>query len=278
MKFPAHRHSWLAAALLVALAAFPPRSSAENTISDPAVYAEQLFQLTNAARAANGVPPLNRDSRLDRAATLFSQYMGTAGFFGHVGPDGVTPDQRMRLQGYNWSWWGENIAWGYWSPQEVMDVWMASPVHRANILNGNFKDIGVGIAFFLDSNGVRVYMTQDFGAPLATPPPPAASGKLSLSALSVAFPPTTVRTTAVRTLTLRNAGAGTLTGSVGSLRAPYAVTRGGGTYALAPSATRVIEIRFTPTARGTSPAATLAITSSDPAARSVSVRVTGSGR
>ena len=109
--------------------------------------------------AARGLPPLRRDTRLDRSAALFSRYMGEANFFEHVGPDGVQPGQRMETQGYDWSWWGENIAWGYRSPQDVVEGWMASPGHRANILNPKFADLGVGIAFV---NGTP-YMTQDFG-------------------------------------------------------------------------------------------------------------------
>ena len=73
--------------------------------------------------------------------------MGEAGFFEHIGPDGIEPGQRIEKQGYDWSWWGENIAWGYPTPREVVEGWMSSPGHRSNILNAKFADLGVGVAF-----------------------------------------------------------------------------------------------------------------------------------
>src|SRR5439155_23515558 len=85
---------------------------------------------------------------------------GAAGFFEHVGPDGVAPGQRIEKQGYDWSWWGENIAWGYSTPEVVVQGWMSSPGHRANILNPRFLDLGIGVALL---NG-KTFMTQDFAS------------------------------------------------------------------------------------------------------------------
>ena len=127
--------------------------------ADTGKFADEVFRLTNAERAAHHLPALHRENRLDRSAALFSLYMGKAGFFEHVGPDGVEPGTRMERQGYDWSWWGENIAWGYRTPQEVLESWMNSPGHRANILSPNFTDLGVGIAVI----NCKTYMTQDFG-------------------------------------------------------------------------------------------------------------------
>jgi uncharacterized protein YkwD len=151
--------------LLGVLAAGPVLAQkGENPWADSNRYADEVFRLTNAARAAQGVPPLKRDPRLDRAAANFSKYMGEAGFTAHVGPDRVPPDQRITNQGYNWSWWAENIAWDHRTPHAAVNWWLNSPAHRANILDPNLKDLGVGVAIV---NG-RVYVTQDFGTPRAS--------------------------------------------------------------------------------------------------------------
>ena len=66
--------------------------------------------------------------------------------------------QRITAAGYNWSAYGENVAYGYSSPESVMQGWMTSPGHKANILNCSFKEIGVGLA------QPGYYWTQDFAA------------------------------------------------------------------------------------------------------------------
>jgi uncharacterized protein YkwD len=148
------------AALFACLTVMVPSARAENNPwKDPAQFADEVFRLTNDARAANGLPAFRRDARLDRAAAAFSEYMGKAGFFEHVGPDGVDVPQRVTAQGYRGITWGENIAWGYRTPREVVDGWLASAGHRANLLSPRFHDLGVGIAIV----GGRTYMTQDFG-------------------------------------------------------------------------------------------------------------------
>ncbi len=125
---------------------------------DPVKLAADIFQATNVARTGQGLPALRREARIDKAAVLFSKYMGEAGFFAHVGPDGVDVRQRIQAQKYEPAFWGENIAWGQTRAREVVDGWMNSPIHRANILNRNYQEIGVGVAIV---NG-RTFLTQDF--------------------------------------------------------------------------------------------------------------------
>jgi uncharacterized protein YkwD len=152
----------LGSCLLLAMLAGPiygQGKGGKEDWTDPARFADEIFRLTNAARAANSVPAFRRDARLDKAAVLFSKYMGDAGFLDHVGPDGVTVQQRIVAQGYRPITWGENIAFGPPTPKAVVDGWMNSPAHRANILNPNFKEIGIGVAFVKG----QVFMTQDFG-------------------------------------------------------------------------------------------------------------------
>ena len=129
------------------------------------VYAEfesEVFDLVNIERDAEGLPPLSYDASLASAARGHSEDMGLQNYFSHTGLDGRTPCDRMTDAGYSWNYCGENIAAGQPTPEDVVDTWMASPGHRANILNPNFCDIGVGYAY-VSSSTYGHYWTQNFG-------------------------------------------------------------------------------------------------------------------
>jgi uncharacterized protein YkwD len=102
------------------------------------------------------------DDRLTVAARGHSTDMANRGYFSHTTPEGVTFDQRITNAGYHWSGAAENIAKGQDTPAAVMDSWMNSAGHRANILNCGYKHIGVGLA--RDAYQVKVW-TQDFASP-----------------------------------------------------------------------------------------------------------------
>src|SRR5262249_13003380 len=106
-------------------------------------YAAQVVALVNTQRGQNGCGPLTGDSRLTLAAQRHTDDMVARHFFDHTNPDGVDPGARITAAGYRWSAYGENIAHGQQTPAEVMDSWMHSPGHRANILNCAFRQIGV---------------------------------------------------------------------------------------------------------------------------------------
>ncbi|MCU0501377.1 MAG: CAP domain-containing protein [Anaerolineae bacterium] len=131
-------------------------------------YATRVVELVNQARAKEGCAPLAMNAALNNAALRHSEDMARNDFFSHTGSDGSSPWDRMEREGYQWSRAGENIAIGYVTPEDVMDGWMNSAGHRANILNCNFRDIGVGYAYLANDSGqvnYRHYWTQDFGAP-----------------------------------------------------------------------------------------------------------------
>jgi uncharacterized protein YkwD len=88
--------------------------------------------------------------------------MAVHGYFAHNSQDGRSPFDRMRAAGYRGGLMGENIAAGQPTPAAVMDAWMHSPGHRANILNCGYKVIGIGV-FTLAGSPYRIYWTQDFG-------------------------------------------------------------------------------------------------------------------
>ncbi|WP_051837723.1 CAP domain-containing protein [Streptomyces sp. NRRL WC-3742] len=124
-------------------------------------YAQQVLDLVNVERAKAGCGPVTADSRLASAAQVHSDDMADRNYFDHASPEGQHADQRIEAAGYRWSTWGENIARGQKDPAAVMDAWMNSPGHRANILNCSFKQLGVGVR--TGSGGP--WWTQVFASP-----------------------------------------------------------------------------------------------------------------
>ncbi len=125
-------------------------------------FESEVIDLVNAEREAAGLPPLSHDTGLANAARSHSEDMGRQDYFSHTSLDGRTAGDRIEDAGYSWNFYGENIAAGQPTPEDVIDTWMSSSGHRSNILNANFCDIGVGYAFVADS-AYRHYWTQDFG-------------------------------------------------------------------------------------------------------------------
>jgi uncharacterized protein YkwD len=123
---------------------------------------EQVIALTNQQRVANKCQPLVANATLNRVAQAHSADMAARAFFDHVNPDGKSPFQRMTDAGYHYRMAAENIAAGYSTPQQVVDGWMNSAGHRANIVNCGLTEIGVGYA---TGGPMRTYWTQDFGTP-----------------------------------------------------------------------------------------------------------------
>ena len=92
-------------------------------------------------------------------AQAHSEDMAKRGFFAHNNPDGATPFDRMKRAGITYRAAAENIAAGQRTAEEVVDSWMNSSGHRANILNASYTKMGLGIAY---GGSYRVYWTQDF--------------------------------------------------------------------------------------------------------------------
>ncbi|MEU8754416.1 sigma-70 family RNA polymerase sigma factor [Streptomyces chartreusis] len=137
-------------------------SSTPQAQSAPTDTVGQVVALVNKERANAGCGPLEEDALLNKSAQGHSEDMAARDFFDHTNPDGADPGQRITAAGYRWSTYGENIAMGQQTPAAVMESWMNSPGHKANILNCSFKDIGVGI-----HNGPGgPWWTQNFGAKL----------------------------------------------------------------------------------------------------------------
>jgi uncharacterized protein YkwD len=106
--------------------------------------------LVNAQRARHSLQPLSENLLLQRAAELHSLDMAARDFFEHQNPDGVQPDARIVRQGYPPILVGENLAWGETAksaPAAIVELWMNSPGHRRNILEPQYREIGIGMAY-----------------------------------------------------------------------------------------------------------------------------------
>ncbi|AJC60641.1 CAP domain-containing protein [Streptomyces sp. 769] len=117
----------------------------------------RVLELVNKERGKAGCSPLALNTKLTKAAQAHSKDMADHHTMSHTGSDGSDPGARLAKAGYHWNSYGENVAYGYATPESVMAGWMSSPGHKRNILDCSFKEIGVGLA--QPDN----YWTQDFG-------------------------------------------------------------------------------------------------------------------
>lgn len=154
-------------------------------------FIQRVLDLTNQQRAQAGLPPLTLDPALNSSALAHSQDMASHNFFSHTGSDGSSVDQRIRAAGYSPLWaWGENIAAGQPSPEEVVNAWMNSPSHRANILSPYYHEIGVAYVYAAGTTYLH-YWTQDFASHgQAQPAPPPTAVPPTRVPAPTAVPPT----------------------------------------------------------------------------------------
>jgi uncharacterized protein YkwD len=162
----------LLACAVLPTAAHAACPNANQTPKSTAKARSATLCLVNEQRRRHHLAPLRTQSRLQQAATSYSLTMVRHRFFDHVGPDGSTLTSRINLAGYGgWMAIGENLAWGSGrlaTPATIVDEWMHSPGHRANILGSAFRQIGIGIAHGAPQpgvGGVAAVYTTDFARP-----------------------------------------------------------------------------------------------------------------
>lgn len=132
----------------------------EHKATEPAEqrsYTEQVVDLVNQERKKAGLQPLSINRSAETAAQIRAKEIEKS--FSHTRPNGSSFSTALTEQGIRYRSSGENIAWGQKTPQQVMDGWMNSSGHRANILNKKFTSIGVG--YYKNATGVN-YWTQLF--------------------------------------------------------------------------------------------------------------------
>ncbi len=127
--------------LLLALTAFAAHAG------DPSdeITAENVIRLMNVHRATEGLSPLVAEPRLSRAAGDRMRHMEEEAFWSHESPEGVTPFVWVRARAYDFQAAGENLAAGFETANLLVESWMESPGHRANIMSPDFEDCGIAI-------------------------------------------------------------------------------------------------------------------------------------
>ena len=135
-------------------------SPASAATSTDVSYEAKVIKLTNDARVKNGCAAVRTEAKLTTAARAHSVDMAKRNYFSHTSLTGTSFVTRAKSAGYT-SPIGENIAWGYRTPDAVVSAWMNSAGHRANILNCKAKAVGVGVGRKTDGTP---YWTQVFGS------------------------------------------------------------------------------------------------------------------
>ena len=139
-----------------------------------AVIQSEIVSLTNSERAQNNIGEVKENALLDKAAQAKADDMAAKGYFSHVGPDGKEPWAWMDAAGYNYKYAGENLAVQFVDSKDLVDAWMKSPTHRANIVKPVYTEIGVGITQGVYKGQPATFVVQYFGTPpvvLASPVP-----------------------------------------------------------------------------------------------------------
>lgn len=142
-------------------------------LADKRAAAHRVLALVNQARSRErncgnrhfGVAaPVAWNAKLEQAAALHAADMAEYQYLEHKGRDGSTPSQRIARAGYRWRSIGENVAAGQPSPEEVVDDWLSSPGHCANIMEPKFTEMGAAFTVNM-STAAAVYWAQEFGLP-----------------------------------------------------------------------------------------------------------------
>lgn len=119
-----------------------PEGNENNSNISVSAYAQEVLNLVNKERSANGLSPLSFDTKVQKAADTRAEEIKKS--FSHTRPDGKTFSTALTEAGASFNGAGENIAIGQKTPEEVVSAWMNSSGHRANILNSKYKYIGIG--------------------------------------------------------------------------------------------------------------------------------------
>lgn len=122
-------------------------------------WEQRVLELVNVERARHGLAPLSYSAQLDRASEAHNLQQVATRTMAHQGIGDGDPGSRVRATGFDRSW-GENVATGQLSPEQVVAEWMASPGHRRNILDPEFRQLAVSYATATDG---RSYWAQTFG-------------------------------------------------------------------------------------------------------------------
>ncbi len=124
---------------------------------------QEIIRLTNQKRAEQGLPALSGNAFLSKAAAAKASDMFASDYWAHYSPQGKTPWNFITASGYKYVFAGENLARDFNNPKDVVDAWMNSPSHRSNLLDKNFKEIGVAVSYGKLSGKEGILVVQMFG-------------------------------------------------------------------------------------------------------------------
>lgn len=155
-----------------------------------AISSQRLLALINGVRQEKGLASLALNSQLTTAANLKATDMTANNYFEHTSPQGIAPWDWFRIVGYNFSWAGENLAMDFFESDAVFAAWMNSSSHRGNILNPNFREIGIAVKNGEIQERQTTFAVLVFGTPvpikkLAPPATSPASSNLAPQKSSV---------------------------------------------------------------------------------------------
>ena len=159
-----------------------------------AITVSNIINLTNQSRASYSLAALTENNLLDQAAQAKADDMLAKGYFAHTTPSGQTPWDFITKAGYNYLMAGENLAVNFTQAEDVETAWMNSPGHKANILNKNFEQIGIGISQGAFEGHNAIFVVQMFGVPaeqkitLTNTPTPVQTASVPAPALPQASP------------------------------------------------------------------------------------------
>lgn len=129
------------------------------------ISASDLLADTNTQREQDSLPDLKVNDALNNAAFAKAKDMFANNYWAHTSPTGVTPWKWLGDAGYNYDVAGENLAKNYATAQTTVDAWMASPTHRANILNGKYQDVGFAVVDGTLDGRPTTLVVAYYGAP-----------------------------------------------------------------------------------------------------------------
>lgn len=121
------------------------------------ITVQEIVDKVNVERKRVGLPPVRENSMLNQAATAKAHNMFEEDYWAHFSPSGKDPWGFITGSGYKFSYAGENLARNFYTSDEVVNAWMNSPTHRANILNPNYQEVGIAV-----EDGVLQGQKNDF--------------------------------------------------------------------------------------------------------------------
>lgn len=165
------------------------------SFASAAISNANLFDLTNATRSQNNISSLSLNDKLTTAALNKANDMFANGYFAHTSPSGKTPWSFIKDAGYDYAYAGENLAIGYSDTNELQTAWMNSPTHKENIVNPNYREIGIASVDGTYEGAKTTIVVVEFGSTTFTVPAVASANQnagFSIDSTKTSFSPTKI--------------------------------------------------------------------------------------